>query len=185
MSNKDKPVSVKIFNNGSIHFTGCIAVENMVEAVYKLCIECRRKVAIIDKTGKIRDIVFAKNREILKVENLYGGKTDMINCITDVPFKIDRPKLRVLMKNDGYNVVYDSNGHAGVKISGHGLGEKITIFVFESGSVIIILGRQGFKNVTDTYTFIYKYLLQNYDSIIKDDMLIKSVIECYMSKYKI
>src|SRR5436305_1209311 len=35
--NKEKPVSVKIFNSGTIHLTGCVSIDNLLEAVHKLC----------------------------------------------------------------------------------------------------------------------------------------------------
>jgi hypothetical protein len=169
VDNKEKPVSVKIFNNGTVHFTGCIDINNLIEASYKLCIECKRPIAILNEDGKVVDINFVDNPDELSIDNIYDIKIDMINCIFVVPFKIDRSKLQILMKNDGYNVTYDSNRHAGVKISYVSVNKKITIFVFESGSVIIILGSQGFSRINEIYTFIYKYLLSNYDQIVKED----------------
>ncbi len=179
VSKKKKPVSVKIFNSGTIHFTGCVCADDLLESVYKLCLECRRYVAVIDKNGKIKDIKFAKDTEMLRVENLFDFKVDMINCIFVVPFKIDRPKLQVLLKSDGYNATYDSNGHAGVRIKYVSIKKKITIFVFESGSIIIILGNQGFKKINEVYGFIYKYLLENYDVIAKNDEFANSsILKC-------
>lgn len=182
VSNKDKPVSVKIFNSGTVHFTGCICIDNLLEAAYKLCIECQREVAILDNNGKIRDIKFAEDVTELRVENLYDFKVDMINCIFIVPFNVDRPKLQILMKSDGHNVTYDSNGHAGVKIKYVSTGQKITIFVFESGAIIIILGNQGFNRINEIHNFIYKYLLENYESIVKDDSIITTCILKYINK---
>lgn len=183
VSNKDKPVSVKIFNNGTVHFTGCVTIDNLLEATYKLCNECRRDIAILEN-NKIKDIKFVEDPDVLRVENLFDNKVDMINCIFVAPFKIDRPKLQVLMKADGYNAAYDSNGHAGVKIKYASTGKKITIFVFESGSIIIILGKQGFSRINEIYTFIYKYLLENYESIVKEDDITTSVILDFLAKDK-
>jgi TATA-box binding protein (TBP) (component of TFIID and TFIIIB) len=184
VSNKEKPVSVKIFNSGTVHFTGCVCIDNLLEAVYKLCLECRREVAVIGKDGRVKDIKFAENINELRVENLYDFKIDMINCIFVVPFKIDRPKLQTLLKSEGYNSAYDSNGHAGVRIKYVSTKNKITIFVFESGSIIIILGNQGFGKINEVYNFIYKYLLSNYDTIIKDDECATSSILRYLEKEK-
>lgn len=184
VSNKEKPVSVKIFNNGTVHFTGCVTIDNLLEATYKLCNECCRDIAVLDENKKIKDIKFVEDPDILRVENLFDNKVDMINCIFVAPFKIDRPKLQVLMKADGYNAVYDSNGHAGVKIKYVSTGQKITIFVFESGSIIIILGKQGFSRINEIFTFIYKYLLENYESIVKEDGITTSVILDFLAKEK-
>lgn len=183
VSNKKNPVSVKVFNNGTVHFTGCLNIDNLIEASHKLCIECKREIAVFDKNGKIKEIKFVDDTSQLFVDNLYDIKIDMINCIFVVPFKIDRPNLQNIMKQDGYNAVYDSNGHAGVKIRHTNTEQKVTIFVFESGSVIIILGKQGFTRINEIYTFIYTYLLQNYDKIAKDDELTISLILDLAKKY--
>lgn len=184
VSGKKNPVSVKIFNSGTMHFTGCICVDNLLEAVYKLCIECRKCRAIITKSRKIKEISFAENINNLKLENLYDFKVDMINCIFKVPFTIDRPKLHVLLKSDNnHKAVYDSNGHAAVKIKIVEKKKKITIFIFESGSIIIILGNQGFRKIKEVYTFIYRYLLENYNTIVKNDELITSSILKYMNAH--
>lgn len=184
VSNKEKPVSVKIFNSGTVHFTGCVCVDNLLEAAYKLCIECQREVAVMGKDGKVKDVKFAEDVNELRVENLYDFKVDMINCIFVVPFNVDRPKLQVLLKADGYNASYDSNGHAGVKVKYVSTGKKITIFVFESGSIIIILGNQGFNRINEIHNFIYKYLLENYESIVKDDGITVSSILRHIEKDK-
>ena len=178
VSGKTTPVSVKVFNNGTLHFTGCLSVNDFIEATYKLCIECQREIAIFDNNGKLKEIKFAEDISVLKVENLYDVKVDMINCIFVIPFRIDRPQLQMLMKHDGYNSVYDSNGHAGVKIRYSNMDQKITIFVFESGSVILILGKQGYGKINEIYTFVNKYLLEKYDEIAKEDELsIEDILE--------
>ena len=107
----------------------------------------------------------------------------MINCIFKVPFTIDRPKLHILLKNDNYTAVYDSNGHAAVKIKLMDK-KKITIFIFESGSIIIILGNQGFDKICYVHNFIYRYLLENYEYIVKNDTLITESIINFMCDEK-
>ena len=184
VSNKEKPVSVKIFNSGTVHFTGCICIENLFEAAYKLCIECKKEIAIMNKDGKIIDVKFADNVTELCIDKLYDFKVDMINCIFEVPFNIDRPKLQVLLKDGGYNATYDSIGHAGVKLKYVNTGKKITIFLFESGSIIIILGSQGFSKIVEIYNFIYKYLLENYENIVKNNNITISSIYKYIEQYE-
>ena len=59
----------------------------------------------------------------------------MINCGFFVPFKIDRPKLHVIMKSDQYNASFDSNAHAGVKIkylNGIGSSKEILVLLLVS-----------------------------------------------------
>jgi hypothetical protein len=212
--NDKNPVSVKIFRNGTLHFTGVVSIASLLEATYKICEECKRKRAIVVQTKnpdgtvteRIEKIDFVDDVSKLDISNLFDFAVSMINCNFKVPFKVDRPKLLVSMSSDGYNVAYDSNGHSAVNIKYQiqkkesvskgirvrnidDLGknkERVTIFVFESGSIIIILGNQGFRPINEVYTFIYKYLLVNYDTIVKDDELTDSSIREYLeeSEYK-
>ncbi len=175
VSKKDKPLSIKIFKNGSLHFTGCKNIDDIIEATEKICIECKKTRGII-VNGKIKEIVFAENIDELRVENLHNFSVKMINSDFRIPFKIDRPKLYVKLKSENYITEFDTNKHAGVKIK---YLERITIFVFESGSIIIILGSQGFEMLSNAYTFVYKYLLESYDVIVKNDALTNSgIIKC-------
>lgn len=179
VNSKKKPISVKLFNNGSLHFTGCISITNIIESVNILCHECKKTRAIISN-NKIEEIYFVNDIQNLSIEKLYNFKIDMINCNFVVPFKIDRPILFNLLKSNNHNVEYDSNGHAGVKIKYESFKSKITIFIFESGSVIIIFGNQGFKNITKIYTFVWKYLLNNYTLIVKNNNLMNTIINNYL-----
>ncbi len=160
------PVSVKIFRNGTLHFTGCHTIENVLEVAQKICFECKKVRAVITKNKKIKEIKFAENTPILKLENLHDFKIDMINSNFVVPFEIDRPKLYNKLKNDQYDVYYDSNKHAAVNIT---YKKGLTLFVFESGSIIIIVGNDGFNPINEGYYFIYEYLLKNYRDIVKDN----------------
>ena len=186
VSNKKNPVSIKIFSNGSVHFTGCVTIDNLLEAVYKLCIEFRQTKYIIENKT-IKQILFADNPDILQLENIFDVKADMVNCIFLVPFKIDRIKLQTLLWEEGYNATYDSNSHAAVNIKFYDTetksnvkNGKITMLIFEQGSIIIILGKQGFKRINEMYHFIYKYLLENYARIVKNDNIAWDVINKYI-----
>ena len=209
----DHPVSVKIFRNGTLHFTGVVSITSLLEATHKICEECKRKRAIIVQkkhsdgtvTERVETISFVENEEDvekLSISNMYDFAVSMINCNFKVPFRVDRPKLLVSMASDGYKVNYDSNGHSAVNIKYQiqknesiskgvkvrnvdDLGkneERVTIFVFESGSIIIILGNQGFRPINEVYTFIYRYLLENYDTIVKDNELTDSSIREYLEE---
>lgn len=184
VTNKNNPISIKIFNNGSVHLTGCISVDTFLEAMHKLCIECSRSIAVLDADNKIKHISFAETPDILKLNNIYDVKIDMINCIFSVPFKIDRQKLHIQMKKDGYMATYDSNSHAAVNVKitnkTHITAGNITMLIFEPGSIIIILGKQGFDRINETYNFIYKYMLDNYELIVKDDISAWDIINKYL-----
>jgi hypothetical protein len=210
VSQKEKPVSVKIFECGTLHYTGVVSIASLLEATYKICEECKRSRSMLvetrnpDKsiTRKIEKIDFVDDVDKLNIHNLYDFAVSMINCNFKVPFKVDRPKLLVNMVSDGYNAAFDSNGHSAVNIKykvknsesmsravrvrdTDDLGKneaRVTIFVFEPGSIIIILGNQGFRPIDEVYTFIYKYLLENFDTIAKNDELTDSSIREYLEE---
>ncbi len=160
------PISVKIFRNGTLHFTGCQHIHDMLEVAHKICYECSKTRAIITKKGTLKEIHFTDDPSQLSIDKINFCKIDMINSNFTVPFKINRPKLYEHLKNDNYNAFYDSNKHAGVNIT---YKRGVTIFVFESGSIIIIVGNSGFEQIITGYNFIYKYLLEHYETIVKDD----------------
>jgi len=174
----NKPLSVKIFRNGTLHFTGCQSIDNMLEATYKICVECSKTRAIV-VDGKVTEITFVDKPSKLILDSLHSFSVDMINSNFKVPFKIDRPKLYTLFKSENRNVTFDSNKHAAVKFV-HKQG--LTIFIFESGSIIIIVGNNGFPPIVEGFNFIYHYLLQNYDIIVKDDKLTDSNISKCMEE---
>merc|ERR1711959_266454 len=125
VKSKEKPVSVKIFNNGSLHFTGCKLIVNMFEAAYKILEECK-KIRYIIKKDKIKPVHFVEEPEILDIKNLRPCSISMINSNFVVPFEIDRPKLYIKLKSDDYICEFDTNGHSGVKIKN--IEKKTTTF---------------------------------------------------------
>lgn len=176
VSKKEKPLSVKIFKNGSLHFTGCKNIDNMLEAIQKICDECKKTRAIITKNKTIKEITFAENIELLSIDNIQKFSISMINSNFTIPFCIDRPKLHIKLRSENISSEYDTNKHAGVQIK---YKPNITIFVFESGSIIIIVGRSGYSAIIDAYNYIYKYLLSSYDTILKNDTLTNSnIMKC-------
>lgn len=199
---KNKPISVKIFSNGTLHFTGVISIESMLEAASKIFEECKRErfIFVNNKPELISFVDDPKDLSKLDVSNMYDFAVTMVNCIFKVPFKVDRPKLLVSLSNDDYHASYDSNGHSAVNIKYkiqneesisqnlkvrdvNDLGKnkkRVTVFIFESGSIIIILGNQGFRPINEVYTFVYKYLLENYDSIVKDSDITEECIRQYL-----
>lgn len=178
------PVSVKIFKNGTLHFTGCQTIDNMLEAAHKVFFECSKIRAILNN-GMVEEISFAHDIRQLHIENLHSFKIDMINSNFSVPFRVDRPRLYNKFVADGQVARYDSNKHASVIL----LYKKgVTLFIFESGTIIIIIGNSdniGFKPINEAFEFIYKYLLEHYEIIVKDDTITNSSILRYIEQHGI
>lgn len=177
---KDKIVNIKLFINGSIQMTGCKSIEGSIEALEKLLYYLSIEKSIIDiKTFTLQDKPFVSNLSKLTVDDIYDFKVAMINSNFNIGFNVDRFKLFNCMTNDKLDATYDPIIHAGVIVR-HNTGDKvISVFVFESGS-IVITGARNCKQIYEAYNFINKYLLQNYKCIVKTNNLSNSTILKYL-----
>jgi TATA-box binding protein (TBP) (component of TFIID and TFIIIB) len=173
---KDKPVNVKLFNNGAVQMTGCVTLENSLDALYIAINRLNSHRAIIEK-GKIKDILFSD--KILDISDIYDYKIGMINSGFKVPFSIDRNKLLICMQRDNMDVLYDRNIHAGVIVKYIVNDADITMLVFEKGNVIIT-GAKDEKHISYTYEYINKYLLSNYIDVVKKPELSETHIYKYL-----
>lgn len=163
----DNLINVKLFINGSIQMTGCKSISGAVEALYKLVKLLSKDKCILNmKTMEIEKKTFVDDKNVLNINNYYDVKIAMINSNFDIGFKIDRYKLYVCMTNDKLDVSFDRIIHAGV-ILRHIVGDKtISIFIFESGS-IVITGAKDCAHIDEAYIYINKYILKRYKIIVK------------------
>lgn len=173
---KDKPVNVKLFNNGAVQMTGCVTLQDSLDALYNVINSLNSTRAIIEK-GKIKNVPFSS--KILDVSDIYDYKIGMINSGFKIPFSIDRSKLLACMQNDDMDVLYDRNIHASVIIKYPVNDNDVTMLVFEKGN-IIITGAKDEKQINHTYNFINQYLLTNYVNVFKKSELNDSHIFNYL-----
>jgi TATA-box binding protein (TBP) (component of TFIID and TFIIIB) len=177
---KDKIINIKLFINGSIQMTGCKSIEGAYEALDKLFTELKVEKAIFDhKEHKINDIPFITKPENTNLEKISDFKIAMINSNFNVGFKVDRDKLYNIMVLEGVDCTFDPLNHAGIIIRYAHPDKVISIFVFESGSVVIT-GVRNCQQIQQAYDYINKYLLTKYHSIQKNDILTNSTILEYI-----
>ncbi|AYV81850.1 MAG: TATA box binding protein [Harvfovirus sp.] len=171
-----KGTNIKLFTNGAIQMTGVKSVEGMSEALTQMFNELKVVKAIVNpKANKIIEKPFVKNRDILDIKNIFDLKICMINSNFDVGFNIDRDKLYDLLNGNNIECTFDPIIHACVNIKFEHTDKTISIFVFESGAVIITGARTG-TQIVAAYTFINKYLLKHYNYINKNNTLTNSTI---------
>lgn len=177
---KDKIINIKLFINGSIQMTGCKSIDGSIEALEKLLNILKKEKAVIStKDFKLEDKPFVANTSKLTMDNIYDFKVAMINSNFSIGFNVDRFKLFNCMTKDNIDATYDPIIHAGVIVR-YNTGDKIiSVFVFESGS-IVITGARNCKQIYEAYNFINKYLLQNYKYIVKTNNLSNSTILKYL-----
>jgi TATA-box binding protein (TBP) (component of TFIID and TFIIIB) len=165
---KDKFINIKLFKNGALQLTGCKNIDHFVSAINILSENLKIKRAVYDKIKKkIIYRPYVSNIDKVNIANIFNFRIRMINSNFYVGFKIDREKLYSILKKDDIECTNDTCSHACVNIK-HSIcsDRKTSIFVFESGS-IIITGAQCRDDILRTYKFINNKLYKNWNDIIK------------------
>ena len=176
----NKIMNVKLFSNGAIQLTGCKSIESVIEALTKIFKELNIVKAVYDKeTNMIVEKQYVTNPKIVDINNLYDIKICMINSNFTMEFNIDRDNLFDLLISDKIECSYDPIIHACVNIKYEHMEKTVSIFVFESGAVIIT-GARSCEQIVNAYNFINKYLLKHYDVLHKSNNLTNSTILQYL-----
>lgn len=180
---KDKIVNAKLFSNGSIQMTGCKSVEGIIEAIRKIIEALSRQIGAINyEKNVVEDIIFVSDTNHFSLDKVRDFNIAMINSNFNIGFNINRTKLfDIINENKEIDGSYDPIMHAGVNIRYHGNDRDVSIFVFESGS-IVITGAINCKHIYDAYNFINKFLLENYREIVMTEPLSANTIAEYLQK---
>ena len=164
---EDKFVSVKIFLNGSIQIAGSKSIEQINKSI-----ECLLKIL------KKRYFVESLNEEIHLVESynfaIKDFKINMINSNFYVNYKINIENLYPLITKKGVKARFEPLSHRCVNIkfvpdTNKDTDKPISIFVFESGSIIITGARNG-NNIKAAYEFITEVLDDNSLTVKRKDI---------------
>ena len=185
-----KTINIKLFKNGSVQMTGCDSIENAKKSIERLFELMNQSRYVLDFAKKqIQEIKFisANDNKKLTLDCIDHGTVVLINCNFNIGFEINRDKLYEIIsnkKNESIMEIKKSNGtelidkdipqkymdctydpirHACVNIKLNHPIKTVTIFVFESGS-IIILGKSC-RQIRDAYNFINVFLLTNYFNV--------------------
>ncbi|ARF09397.1 TATA box binding protein [Indivirus ILV1] len=167
----NRRVNIKVFKNGAIQMTGCKSYENFTTSMKILCDALKRKKAVYDKISKkIIPKNFISNYDKVNVDNIYNVRIRMINSDFDIGFLVNRKKLHEILTTKGVKNTFEPSIHAGTIIK-YNYDDKdiISIFVFESGS-IIITGAKKREHLVEAYKYITTQLYENYDKIVKTDV---------------
>ncbi len=151
----------KVFENGTIQATGSKNIISVLYVIYNF-IE-------ILKTDKR---FLLTGHENLDIEKITYFDCAMMNCKTDVDFKINRLELFKILREMNLNMLikFDPLRHASVSIKFNDLEQsdkikkEISIFIFEKGS-ILINGGTNYKDLIKAYKFIMIIILKNKDKI--------------------
>ena len=177
-SKKNKPVNMKLFSNGSIQMTGCKIIENAIEAIEVVFQELHKVKAIVDsKTLKIVEKPFCDKPQNLKLSCINNISVAMIVSKFMFPVKINRENLFKLFQKDKLECSFEPELHASVDLKYLSGDKKISVFIFEKGS-IVITGARNCQQITDAYNFVNNYLLTNHIAISR-----KNITQVDIEKY--
>jgi len=187
----DRYINVKIFKNGSLQMTGIKKTNECNVIINKLLNEIITPINTNAITPHPAGIILPDFMQAAELPNTVlhfielnanpgaVNITDlkvtdfsirMINSNCKVPFKINRDILFQLLKKDKIKCRYDPNSHACVNIR-YDINDddKVSIFVFQSGS-IIITGGKTIVDINKGYHYIMGIISKHYEAIKKKDL---------------
>jgi TATA-box binding protein (TBP) (component of TFIID and TFIIIB) len=179
--NPQRKINIKLFRNGSLQMSGCKSVNDCNIVLNKLLTRITKvKARIVN--NKIREVKFVENPKDI---NITDFRIIMINSGFRVDYNIDRQKLYDILEDQNVNCKYEPRTHACVNIKHTDtaidwktkelVDKDISIFVFESGS-ILITGSNCVEHIANAYEYITQVLEENYDNIIKNN--INKLLDC-------
>ncbi|ANB50549.1 hypothetical protein [Powai lake megavirus] len=184
-------INIKVFKNGSLQMTGCKDMDDFYNVTLTLVKILKKGRLMKNKKGEQVKINYIDDVDKI---GIYDIKIRMINSNFKLNYKIDREKLaNILKKYHGKHskdkeigfVEYKfqpMGGHSCVNIKyNHENGNKTSIFVFQTGAVIIT-GAKTFDQIIIAYNFIHKILNKYYDRIKIVD-LEEIVVQEEIAKY--
>jgi TATA-box binding protein (TBP) (component of TFIID and TFIIIB) len=172
---KTDPVHIKLFKNGSIQITGCQTGQDIIEILSLMINKLKTEKYIIDtKTKKLIEKTFISDKNYLDISHVSNLKVNMINTNYVMPFKINLEELYKLLIAKNTECRYDKLSHSCVNIKYNHPEKKVSIFVFEKGSIVITGAKNG-EHIRMAYDYINKILLANYIKIVKRTININNI----------
>lgn len=159
---KDKEVSLKLFETGSLQVTGCKNAHDFNILFNILINRLNKKIYILDtKTNKMEFKPFFQGSFI----TLQTFSYKMINSKFSINNEINREQLHTLLVENNINCRYESAIRTSVDIE-HRIGDrKISIFIFSTGKMLITGAIDG-KEINSCYDFIIAFIKKYKDLII-------------------
>jgi len=148
-------ISIKIFKNGSIQMSGVKSLLACNLALNKLIDSLYKEYGIIEN-DKIKDIQFVSDKEQIGVVRY---KVDMINSNFTINWEVNRENLYNILLKKRIECRYEPSIHAcvNIKFRPTGAPKNISIFVFQSGH-IIITGAKNINSIAESYEYITNLL---------------------------
>ena len=163
----NKKINIKLFKNGAFQMTGCKATSDCSEAIYKLIYNISGKILITENNLIIEKYFIENFTESISVIDV---NIDMINSNFKLNYKLNRNVFYELLKQENINCRYEPCIHASINIKYYINTKMISIFVFQSGN-IIITGAKSKIDIINTYNYINDLLTRHFNKIIKRNLM--------------
>ena len=153
-----RTMHVKLFKNGSVQGAGCKTTQDGDYAIQAL----RRALDCAISRAKMWKL------EVYRPLEVYNLKINLINVNFRLSHGINRDALYRLLVSLGETATYERCKHAGVGIKylPCGKDKPISIFVFESGSVVIT-GSKNDDHILKGYEFITGLISSHRNKVFK------------------
>jgi TATA-box binding protein (TBP) (component of TFIID and TFIIIB) len=163
---KDKIISVKIFDNGSLQITGCKEIINIKKCI-SIIFDKIKDPKIIMENGIEKEIYFISDPKMLKLSNISNFNICMINTTFELDYHINRQKLYEELVKNNINTTYDPSNNVSVFIQYNlksNPSQTVSIFIFETGKINI--STNNINHNYEAYMFINKFILERAELIL-------------------
>ena len=175
-SNRNKIISIKLFDNGSVQLTGCKDLY-VIDKCIVILFDKLKNIKEIDNNGIIKKMYYIDDEKMLKLNNANYFNISMVNTSFKINYHINRQELyNEIIKNINLEAIYDPANNVSVIIKYN----KTSIFIFETGKINI--SSNLIELNYESYIFINNFIFTNATKIltqnIKKDILINIINEC-------
>ena len=167
-----KTINLKLFLNGSIQMTGCKNLRGCIDVLDILCNELKIIKGVLEVTPEYKIIpkVLVTDSDAVDISKIKNILIRMINSGFYIGFEINREKLYEILLRENIDCIFEPIVHACVNIKYNYKNlERISIFVFETGN-IIITGAKTKDQIIEAYKFITKKIYKNYNKIVINNL---------------
>ena len=162
-TNNNRKINAKLFKNGSVQLTGCKSMIDVNVVLNKMIKRLEKVVAVLVDDNEIVEKPFYNLDKKIKMTNF---DINMINSNFSVDYEINRESLYNILLTNKVTCTYEPCIHACINIKYKLDTGKVSIFVFQSGH-IIITGAKTEDQIQKSYDYIQKILADNFHNIQK------------------
>jgi len=168
-------VHVKLFSNGSIQMAGCQKTQDIVETIVTIMQKMKTIKAVVEN-NVLKEKPFVNDINLVDLSGIYDFHISMVNTNFRVSFLLNLSKIHSLLVSQNIDSRFERISGSCVHIKYNHPIKKITILLFEKGSIVITGVKNG-DQILAAYNFINKFLYANYQQIIKTEIQSQNILD--------